>query len=424
MVSNYISIDLSPLVTYSADIYSRDFSKNLQTYLNDNLSNILLDTNSASTLIVTIVWESSDIDWKPEFQKFIDALASKFKTILLILENFYKPFDMQFNHVTEILYVDFFLLRVYSQIYTKKISNTAHTWNPLKQNILFLTGKSYKIHRTRLLYKLLNSSIAKYLSWSFFVNPNEENVVRDYLDDLTVQEQSIFLSTRQQKFDKYGDPQAGLFDVNIYDDSLFQIISETDFDRPFSNAWITEKTWLSIANYRPFIMAGEFTTLAVLKKMGIRTFENYMDIPNYDDPSKENFLCYAPHSGKSGFFECLQSQMSWRNFYQQIKDKTWPDNIDLDQVTNLPLVIQQEINNTYLKPIASWGEIRMDAIVENAISFHANIPKYAHDIAQDIEQNHQKFLDLAKLNQQKLEQLCQRHSLVLHDVSKLFSVFL
>jgi hypothetical protein len=428
MVSNYISVDLSQVATYSSDTYNHGFSKNLQKELNESLSNILLHDDPAAILIITIVWESSDIYWKPQFQKFIDALSNKFEKILLILNNFYKPFDMQFNHATEILYVDFFLYKVYDLLYTKKLSNVAHQWDPLEKNILFMTGKPYKINRTRLLYKLLNSPVAKYLSWSFFVDSSEESSVRNYLDDLTFQEQTAFLSTRQQIVDKYGGTQEGAdgekFDVKIYSDSLFQIISETDFDRPFSNAWITEKTWLSVANRRPFIIAGEFTTLTVLKQMGICTFENYMDIPNYDDPSKENFLCYAPYSGKTGFFECLQSQTAWKNFYQQVKDKSWPDHIELDQVTQLPLTIQQEIKNTYQKQIASWGEIRLDAIVANAVSFHNNIPKYVNNIAQDVEHNHQKFLDLAQHNQHKLEQFCQRHNLILDDVSKLFSIFL
>lgn len=69
------------------------------------------------------------------------------------------------------------------------------------------------------------------------------------------------------------------YDHKLFEMCNFQLISETHFD---TTAWITEKTWISIANKRPFIIASFPNTLEKLKSMGFRTFEKYTAVKHYD----------------------------------------------------------------------------------------------------------------------------------------------
>jgi len=428
MSLNFVTREFSQMACYENFIPdTQRVGLKIQTFLDQNLQNLMGQPTESTILVITIVCESSEVHWHTQFQEFLKSAATRFKKIVIIFNSFYKPFDLQFEHVSEILYVDFFLYKVYHSINVSKRVTASSSWNKKNQKILFMTGKPNKIHRTRLLYKLLNSPITKYLSWSYIVKANEYDASRVFLHDLTQDQQDKFLNTSQQRLDDNFGTRWGTtglqFNIDIYRDSLFQIISETDFDRPYSNAWITEKIWLSIANHLPFVIAGELTTLSILRRLGFNTFENYMDIPNYDDPDSDNFLCYSPGSGKIGFFENLCSQGGWRDFYQRIKDKSWPDECSVEQIKTLPKNWQQEIETQYINPIQSWSEIRLDAIVENAVSFHKNIDKYANHIAQDVDNNYQKFMSIAKKNQSELENFCRRHSLVCDEVSQLFSNF-
>jgi hypothetical protein len=428
MALNYVTRELSNLACY--DYFTPDTQRVIvqtQTFLDQELQILMCRPTELSSLIITIVWESSEVHWQKQFQVFLNKLTAKFNKILIIFDSFYKPFNLQFENVSEILYVDFFLYKVYHTLNVSKKMVWSNSWNEKNQKILFMTGKPNKIHRVRLLYKLLNSPIGKYLSWSFRVKATKFDAMRIFLDDINQDQQDKFLRTCQQQLDyNFGTKEGAAgtrFDVDIYRNSLFQIISETYFDRPYSNTWITEKVWLSIANHLPFIIAGEFNTLKILRRLGIQTFENYLDIPNYDSPDNDNFLCYSLDSGKIGFFETLSSQKSWGDFYQQIKAELWPDECNIDQIKTLPRNWQQEVETQYIKPMQSWSEIRLGAIVENSIGFQKNITKYAEYITQDVENNYQKFIFMAKKNQCELENFSRRHSLVCNDVAQLFSIF-
>jgi len=53
------------------------------------------------------------------------------------------------------------------------------------------------------------------------------------------------------------------------------IVTETVFDYPYT--FITEKTYRSIAEKRPFIIVGAYNTLSFLKSHGFRTFNQIID---------------------------------------------------------------------------------------------------------------------------------------------------
>jgi hypothetical protein len=61
-------------------------------------------------------------------------------------------------------------------------------------------------------------------------------------------------------------------------DSYFQIILETHFDADGSGGtFITEKTFKAIKNCQPFVIFGPQGTLAQLRDMGYRTFDDVID---------------------------------------------------------------------------------------------------------------------------------------------------
>lgn len=70
-----------------------------------------------------------------------------------------------------------------------------------------------------------------------------------------------------------------------YVDTYVNLVTETFFG---TNVFLSEKIFKPISNYQPFIVLGDYHTLAELKKLGFKTFEPFID-ESYDeekDPKK------------------------------------------------------------------------------------------------------------------------------------------
>ena len=248
-------------------------------------------------LVLTMLWEvpmsmlceghHSVETWQYKFIKLISLIREKNPAIkiLLVIDDWYQP-DTSFidkSLVDDKIYINFFLLLVYQRLLVKSESPMATHWSYDKNNkFLFLTGKPNKPHRIRLLYKLKQQNLLDHATWSLFMDQKNYYSTRALLPELSELEFYKFYSeyeknpdkieivTEQGRFHYSGIP----YNVELYQTSLFQIISETLFGK--TSPWLTEKTWLTIINQRPFLLAGPVGTLARLQDMGFRTFENYL----------------------------------------------------------------------------------------------------------------------------------------------------
>ena len=74
-----------------------------------------------------------------------------------------------------------------------------------------------------------------------------------------------------------------------YSDSYFHLVTETFFG---PNVFLSEKIFKPVSNLQPFIVFGDYLTLAELRKLGFKTFEPFID-ESYDlerDPKKRTLL--------------------------------------------------------------------------------------------------------------------------------------
>jgi hypothetical protein len=74
-----------------------------------------------------------------------------------------------------------------------------------------------------------------------------------------------------------------------YENSYFHLVTETFFG---PNVFLSEKIFKPISNLQPFIVFGDYLTLAELRKLGFKTFEPFID-ESYDlekDPKKRMLL--------------------------------------------------------------------------------------------------------------------------------------
>jgi hypothetical protein len=299
--------------------------------------------------------------------------------------------------------IEFDLLTMHFELNIYKSSTLSQCWNPDSNKFLFLTGKPNKTNRLRLLHKFYKQDLLDQCVWSLFMDNQLRQQCRALLPELLDQEYHEFIDTHISNPDKidvlYGSGgschyDGYPFDKTLYEQTLFRVIAETQM---FSHPIVSEKTWVTIANQQPFIMAGYQHNLVYLKELGYRTFENYLKINNYDsidntdirlDAVVENVKDWLTTIGdnqteialdikhnyqlllfymnktvetfnsiyrKLGAVEfepfriisIAMQRSNWINFYYGIKSPSWPDCFSEKDFNSLPVEIQKECIDVY-----------------------------------------------------------------------------
>lgn len=327
------------------------------------------------------------------------------QTIIWILtDSFYTQNEKQLIHSIEqnVNFIEFDLLFLHFEVDVYQTSVLNDSWNASTGKFLFLTGKPDRPNRIRLLHKFYGKKLLESCTWSFFCDDLLEKRCHQYLPELTEHQYKEFIAAMRRNPDdidiKYqsadtchydGYP----FDTALFSNSSFRVIAETML---MNKAIISEKTWITIANHQPFLIAGYAGTCDILKKQGFRTFEEYLAIKNYDSMIEneqrldaivlntehwlENIQLYKDDIEKdvefnyqllskkmqesvekfdkiharlnSGFeqFRILPmpiQRSNWINFYYGIKDQTWPNCWSKKDFQNLPTHIQKEIAEAF-----------------------------------------------------------------------------
>jgi hypothetical protein len=242
-----------------------------------------------SHVFLTAFWEnwhpSETLQWADNFFKHNNI------PVTWIINHWSKP-DIgwkKFNN--PIVFVDFVLWRVYKEVVIKKKNAVNTIWNPDADQYLFLTGKPDKFQRIGLFYKLYKNDLLENCNYSLFMNPGMIAKSKKYVPELSNEEFESFVLQHQRNPDNicYIEQIDSLhyggipYDPALYSTSLFRLISETNMH--LRTPWPTEKTWLTILNRNPFVIAGDLGTCEYLQSRGIETFDKLFDIPTYDNIS-------------------------------------------------------------------------------------------------------------------------------------------
>jgi len=290
--------------------------------------------NSADDLVICLdnFWETTLTKSVEKISQFVKAIKQKNKhwRIFLIANSCDSFCDdkVQTIGLDDVLYIDFFLYRVYKEIIIHKKSSISHADAPPsydKQKFLFLTGKSHKPNRIGLLKKFVDNKLMDRAEWSFFyfVENTKYNLrVRAQLSELTDSEFEEFVKKWSRNPDNInikatvtvdGYEYNGIpYDVGLYTKTDFSVISETTFGNT-QHPWITEKVWIPILNKHPFIIAGDTNILTKLEKLGFETFKDFLKIPEYDQIVDESERLDAVVSNTEHFLSELNKNANMIN---------------------------------------------------------------------------------------------------------------
>lgn len=174
-------------------------------------------------------------------------------------------------------------------------------WNPSASKFLFMGGVPNRENRIVLLDKFYQAGLLEQAEWSFFKPWTDEQSAwcRNALAHYTNSEYETFLKTCERKLDdvyanskEYGTaPEKQTFDwckdpawvdPTIYNNTVLSVVSEgLPHDLTLNTAFLTEKMWRVFAQQHPFILSGTHEMMDYIKRLGFKTFEEYMRIPDY-----------------------------------------------------------------------------------------------------------------------------------------------
>jgi len=254
----------------------------------EDVANECISTSQPNSYVIGyLVWETSPNDeWKGYVRQLYTLLNNSSRKFVLVLNTVYKATMEQYPF--DVVFLDYFLLRTY---YEYKVNGHEYNrkWNSNSTKFLFLTGSPERENRIRLLYKFQQVGLLSECEWSLFVTDDNIAYCSAYLPELTHDELLEFVKNYSRNADNItlvdGHYGGHPYDCGLFASTLFRVITETAFTTKIPlcmSPWVTEKTWMTILNNQPFIMAGNIGTLEYLSKKGFRTFERYMKCPEYD----------------------------------------------------------------------------------------------------------------------------------------------
>lgn len=178
------------------------------------------------------------------------------------------------------------------------------------EKFLFLGGMPTRPNRIGLLSQLYDKGLLSKSEWSFFapITKDDKNWCRQHLSRYSDKQYNEFIRLAERSFDrKYQDvlPYYGGYetvgtkyvwydivktdfiksptfvDPLVFSKTAFSIISEGPNFWSSDNYFGTEKSWRTFLYKHPFIFSGHPDQFRYLKKLGYKTFEEYMLIKDY-----------------------------------------------------------------------------------------------------------------------------------------------
>jgi hypothetical protein len=359
----------------------------------ENCVEKLHDSVAADDKIVMLLTDPPGL--RADFLPYMHKLDDKFD-IVWIFADIYESLKDSMPTNANTHFIPNCVLMNYFRAFEQKLCKLNSGWNPDTGKFLFLTGKPNKPNRLGLLYEYYKHDLLDRCEYSFFPNTALNSLLDKLLPELTKAQATEFVNavSRTVDIDLSADVNQSIhlgwpFDCALFSSTSFRVVSETwREDIP----WITEKTYMTILNQQPFILAAPPGALSHLASLGFKTFNEYLPHANYDNIQdtnqrwqavventkywldnihkhkesiqkdvlfnfahlvelaqqiKQNLSdilasCGDPTYNVYKFLSLSDTTDDWMTFYYNIKDPTWPDCYHHNQFNLLPMHIQKE----------------------------------------------------------------------------------
>lgn len=201
------------------------------------------------------------------------------------------------------------------------------TKNIIRPNKYLMKIRNNRMHRLAALYRMISDDLLQYGDWSFLssngideatIGTIIERYKLDGIDyDKVIDAHSMFPHVLQSEMgNTYGDVNAWTdshFKPHL--DSYFEICFETLSEGEHKS--LTEKIFKPIANFQPFIFVTFAGGLKLLKSLGFKTFEGFID-ESYDEIELVEDRMLAIHNEIKRL--CSMSNEELHEWYWKMED--------------------------------------------------------------------------------------------------------
>lgn len=145
-------------------------------------------------VFLTLLWEN----WKPSSPTLRQADMFFYKhgiQVTWIINHWSKDNPEWSLFKNPVVFFDYVLWRMYQLTVVQKKSKINTTWNPDANRYLFLTGKPYKPQRIGLLYKLHKRNLLAQCDYSLFMDPGMKQKSRQLIAQASDDEYDEFIKT-------------------------------------------------------------------------------------------------------------------------------------------------------------------------------------------------------------------------------------
>jgi hypothetical protein len=234
------------------------------------------------------------------------------------------------------------------------LSKFLETKNTIRNNHFLMKIKNPKEHRLKILISLIDDNLINLGDWSFsgenFSKTNNfKYAVRNM--DLKNKEHVINIMDKGP-YNLQSEQNLSFNDVNAWTDkeyaahinSYFDICFESFFYDESETLSLTEKIFKPIINFQPFIFVATKGSLNLLRNLGFKTFEGFID-ESYDDIEDNDKRLFAAYEQIKKL--CSMSKEEIHNWYWSMEEILIHNNNHLLKIHNNKMITETAFDALY-----------------------------------------------------------------------------
>jgi hypothetical protein len=207
------------------------------------------------------------------------------------------------------------------------LSKFLETKSILRKNHFLMKIKAPKEHRLKVLISLIDDNFISLGDWSFSgENFSKTGNFKHAIRNMGLKNRENVVNVLDKgPYNLQSEQKLSFNDVNAWTDkeysahinSYFDICFESFFYDESRTLSLTEKVFKPIINFQPFIFISTKGSLKVLKSLGFRTFEGFID-ESYDDIEDNDRRLFAAYEQIKRL--CLMSKEEIHNWYWSMEE--------------------------------------------------------------------------------------------------------
>ena len=408
--------------------------KEILTYWKQQLEETLSQcSNDTRSLFLNTSQEVIDVKKQTNnLQNFVNQVKTanpQIKIFLIFDRRMVEQTELSFENVDDILCLDPYFLWIYYEILTG--GKTIEQWNPDNDKLLLLMRRPFEVHRVELLRQLLDAGMENDLKWTL---PDIATLIRDFsfktADDVIdnflqvlpglnrkeakdfVEKNSNFIGKKYNSIQEQRGTVLSEYE-ELYSSVIGEIVSETVYIQP-KPIFITEKTVKPIANHTPFIVVGQPDIEKYLRNMGFCTFE-FDNTKTMTEQSVKTLI--ENNLDPAIFFQTAFYINRFKDFYNNFKDPSWPENIKWNTINTLPINFQVEIIENFFSRFEIQHLLRFHQTIQQIVSFKETLLNNKEEVSKRVEHNAKRFNQVGEQNMSDIKQLLTKNNIELDPMT-------